>query len=57
MHNKPLVILFVLVALFLVYIETADAQDNYVLCESLKTGIQQVFKDACPSGWVFIDVA
>jgi hypothetical protein len=32
----------------------ANAQTNWVVCESIMNGTQQSFAGSCPSGWVFI---
>jgi hypothetical protein len=41
--------------LFFGFMHAPEAQTRWVLCESLTSpGVQQVFQERCPRGWVFI---
>lgn len=50
-------VFFLIVLMFYFATYTADAQQNYVMCEAPVSGVRQAFPGTkCPSGWIFVGV-
>ena len=51
------IIYAILLALFALNSGYTLAQNNWVVCQSIKTGEIAVFPNQCPSSWVFVRYA